>query len=254
VRLAQGVKAQEGEVTLQYLEERFRLERREFYKLNPDYEAARGATEEEEEQTTREELKRTLQGLVDGGILRQGVVSRCKHCGSRIWRELSELSQRHACEGCGAAVHTTVDSKWYYRINALLREAVAHHGTVALISALAKLREKASGSFIYSPGIEFYEKYEDKKPAVEIDIVCILDGQVWVGEVKSKAGEFSRTEIDKLIAVSKRFQADKVFLFALDGDQQSITNTCNRLKAEGCPVDLVQVWPSQLATEPSLHV
>jgi hypothetical protein len=60
-----------------------------------------------------------------------------------------------------------------------------------------------------------------------------LDGQLWVGEVKSKAGEFSQTEIDKLIAASKRLQADKAFLFALDGDQQSITNTCNRLKAEG---------------------
>jgi hypothetical protein len=254
IRLIQGVKAQEGEVTLQYLEEQFRLERREFYKLNPDYEAARGTTEEEEEQATREDLRRTLQGLVDRGILRQGVTSRCEHCGSRIWRELSELSQRHVCEGCGAAVQTTVDSKWYYRINSLLRGAVAHHGTVALISALAKLRERASGSFIYSPGIEFYENYEDKGPSAEIDIVCILDGQLWVGEVKSKAGEFSQTEIDKLIAASKRLQADKAFLFALDGDQQSITNTCNRLKAEGCQVDLVQVWPSQRAAEPSLHV
>jgi hypothetical protein len=254
VRLIQGVKAQEGEITLQYLEEQFRLERREFYKGNPDYEAARGTTEEEEEQATREDLRRTLQELVDGGILRQGVASRCKHCGSRIWRELSELSQRYACEGCGAGVHTAVDSRWYYRINSLLREAVAHHGTVALISALAKLRERARGSFIYSPGIEFYEKYEDVKPATEIDIVCILDGQLWVGEVKSKAGEFSQTEIDKLIAASKRLQADKTFLFALDGDQQSITNTCNRLKAEGCQVDLVQVWPSLRAAEPSLHV
>jgi len=119
---------------------------------------------------------------------------------------------------------------------------------------LAVLRKKAHDSFIYSPGIEFYENYEDKEPAAEIDIVCIVDGQLWVGEVKSKAGEFSQTEIEKLIAASKRLQADKAFLFALDGDQQGITNTCNRLKAEGCQVDLVQVWPSQRAAEPSPHV
>ena len=254
VRLAHGVKAQEGEVTLQYLEDQFHLERREFYEKNPNYKTVRETTDEEEEQAIREDLKQTLQGLVDSGILRQGVVSHCRHCGSRIWRELSGLSQEHACEGCGATVHTTVDSKWFYRMNSLIRKAIAYHGTVALISALAVLRQKARCSFIFSPGIVFYESYEDNEPAAEIDIVCVLDGQVWVGEVKSDAGEFNQNEIDKLITASKRLQADKAFLFALNGEQQSITNTCNRLKAEGCPVELVQVWPSQLAGEPSLHI
>jgi hypothetical protein len=69
---------------------------------------------------------------------------------------------------------------------------------VALISALARAREQARNSFIYSPGLELYQNYEDQNPAAEIDAICLVDGKIWVGEVKTNAAEFKPKEIEKL--------------------------------------------------------
>jgi hypothetical protein len=254
VRLLHQVKSKEGEITLEYMEQQFALERKEFYEKNPEYKGVQEMSEEEELDSIQRDLRQNLQWLVDRGILRQGVVSRCTHCGSRLWRELSNLNQKHACDGCGAEVHTSVDSKWIYRVNSLLRGSIAQHGTVALLLALARLREKARDSFIYSSGIEFYERYEDKDPAAEVDLVCIADGKVVVGEVKTDVREFNRKEIDKLIAVAQRLGADEACVFALEGEQQNLANLCNKVKAENCPMGLIHIWPSQRGSEPSLHV
>jgi hypothetical protein len=254
VRLLQHVKSQDGEITLKYMEEQFALERKEFYERNPEFKSTEEMSEEEQAQTIRLDLKRNLQWFVDRGILQQGVVSRCPHCGSRLWRELTNIAQRHPCDGCGAEVHTPVDTQWIYRANSLVRGAIAHHGTVALLLALAKLREQARDSYIYSPGIQFYERYEDRDPAVEVDLVCVSDGKIVVGEVKTDAGEFNRPEIDKLVAAAKRLGADQACVFALDGSQEKLAKLCAAAKAENCPVDLLHVWPSQRASEAALHV
>jgi hypothetical protein len=254
VRLLQHVKSQDGEITLKYMEEEFALERKEFYEKNPEYKSTDEMSEEEQIQAIHMDLKRNLQWFVDRGILQQGVVSRCSHCGSRLWRELTNLAQRLPCDGCGAEVRTPVDTQWIYRTNSLMHGAVAHHGTVALLLALAKLREQARDSYIYSPGIQFYERYEDRGPAVEVDLVCIKDGKVVVGEVKTDTGEFNRTEIDKLVAAAKRLGADEACVFALEGKQEILAKLCATATAENCPVDLVHLWPSQRASEPALHV
>jgi hypothetical protein len=115
------------------------------------------------------DLRRAMQEFVNAKIMRQGIVARCRHCGSGIWREISELEREFNCTGCGAIVRSPVEPTWYYRLNTLLRSAITEHGTVALIHVLAEAREQARHSFIYSPGLEFYESFEDTKPVTEID-------------------------------------------------------------------------------------
>ena len=251
-KLAQHVRVRENEVTFQFLERKLGEERAEFRSEHPSDEGETVNAEAESTQA-RADLRRAIQGFVDAKILRQGTNSRCRHCGSKIWQEISSLKQEFTCLGCGALVHTAVESTWYYRLNTLLRSGIAEHGTVALIAALAQARENARNSFIYSPGLEFYQNYEDKTPTAELDAICLIDGQVWVGEVKTNAAEFKPKEIDKLLRESKKLNADKAFVFALEGDQDALRRRCEEVsKTSG--IEIVHLHPSSWGSTPSYHI
>jgi hypothetical protein len=251
-KLAQHVRVRENEVTFQFLERKLGEERAEFRSEHPSDEGETVNAEAESTQA-RADLRRAIQGFVDAKILRQGTNSRCRHCGSKIWQEISSLKQEFTCLGCGALVHTAVESTWFYRLNTLLRSGIAEHGTVALIAALAQAREKARNSFIYSPGLEFYQNYEDKTPTAELDAICLIDGQVWVGEVKTNAAEFKPKEIDKLLRESKKLNADKAFVFALEGDQDALRRRCEEVsKTSG--IEIVHLHPGSWGSTPSYHI
>jgi hypothetical protein len=124
---------------------------------------------------------------------------------------------------------------------------------VALIAALAQAREEARNSFIYSPGLEFYQDYEDKNPAAELDAICLVDGKVWVGEVKTNAAEFKPKEIEKLLREAKKLNADKAFVFALEGDQDALHRRCEEAtKTSG--TEIVHLHPSSWGLTPSYHI
>jgi hypothetical protein len=122
-KLAQYVRIRENEVTFQFLERKLREERDEFRREHPTSEGETVDVGAESAQA-RGDLRRSLQGFVDAKILRQGTNSRCRHCGSKVWQEISSLKQEFTCPGCGAPVHSAVESTWCYGLNTLLRSGI----------------------------------------------------------------------------------------------------------------------------------
>jgi hypothetical protein len=121
------------------------------------------------------------------------------------------------------------------------------------IHALAEAREQARNSFIYSPGLEFYESFEDTKPVKEIDAICLVDGYLWIGEVKTNAGEFKPQEMEKLLREAKKLNVDKAFVYALEGNQEALHRRCEQLSAESA-IPIVHLWPGSWALTPSFHI
>ena len=253
LKLTQHIRSGRGETTFQFLKEDLLREREAFLKLNPEFGPQNERELREAEAESDHRLRTLLQEMTGAKILQQGIAARCRHCGSRNWRELSSLEQEFKCTGCGAPVHSEVEATWYYKLNALIRSAISEHGTVALISGLAKAREKARHSFVFSPGLSFYERREDQTPKMEIDAICLVDGEVWVGEVKSNAGEFKTHEITKLISNAKMLGAHKAFVFALEGDQDALGRHC-RSASEIGGIEILQLYPSQFASRPTFYV
>jgi hypothetical protein len=253
VKFARSVRSREAEITYRFLVEDFRNERAESVAQNPHL----GPQSEEEAKHSEAEaegrLKQALQELVDSKILQQGIVARCRQCSSRIWRELGSIKQQFECPGCGADVRSPVEPRWYYRLNSLVSKAVSEQGTVALINALAEAREKARSSFIFSPGFVFYADYDDKDPVSEVDAICLVDGKLWIGEVKSNAREFSSTVMAKLVADAKKLGADKAFVFAQEGNQGALGRHCKTLSSSG-EIEIIQLSPSGFGSQPSYHV
>jgi hypothetical protein len=252
-KLMRHVEVGEGETTYEFLIQDFKKEREEFLRLNPDFAPKTDEERDEDLVDTELSLKMKMQEMTNAKIFQQGTIARCSHCGSRNWRELSRLRQRFSCDGCGASVHSGVEARWYYRLNALMRSAIAEHGTVALVSGLARAREKARLAFLYSPGFLFFERYEDQSPKVEVDAVCLVDGEVWVGEIKSNVSEFKEREMRKLTDEAKRLGADKAFVFAMLGDQNALEQRCSAT-SQTAGIQVVQLRPSQFASQPAFHL
>jgi hypothetical protein len=253
VKLARSVRSREFEITYRFLVEDFRKERAESVVQNPHLAPKNDDEAEHAAEEAEGRLKYMLQELVDSKIFQQGIVARCRQCGSRIWRELGSIKQQFECPGCGASVRSPVEPTWYYRLNSLVSKAVSEHGTVALINALAEAREKARSSFIFSPGFAFYAHYDDRDPVSEVDAICLVDGKLWIGEVKSNAREFSSDVMAKLVADAKKLDADKAFVFAQEGNQDALGRRCKALSASG-DVEIIHLHPGGFASQPTYHV
>jgi hypothetical protein len=253
VKFARSIRSSEAEITYRFLIEDFRKERAESVAQNPhlapknEEEAKHSAAEAEGR------LTHMLQEFVDSKIFQQGIVARCRQCGLRIWRELGSIKQQFECPGCGANARSPVEPTWYYRLNSLVSKAVSEHGTVALINALAEAREKARNSFIFSPGFEFYAHYDDKDPVSEVDAICLVDGKLWIGEVKSNASEFSSAVMSKLVADAKKLGADKAFVFAQEGNQDALRRHCETSSATG-DIEIIHVYPGGFGAQATYHV
>lgn len=253
VKLSQCVRVRENEVTLQFLEKSLTAERAEFRQQQSEGELTAVIDTPTEAAEIRADLLRALQGFVEAKILRQGTNTHCRHCGSKIWQEFSSLQQEFKCVGCGALNHSDVEATWYYRLNTLLRGGIIEYGTIPVIAALAAARSEAKQSFIYSPGFEFYERYEDRKAAAELDVICLVDGELWVGEVKTNISKFKPKEMDKLVREAKKMHADKAFVFASEGDQNLLHKQCEEAsKLNNFPI--IQLRPSSWGQTASFHI
>jgi rubrerythrin len=248
-KYARNIRTSETDVTFRFLADDFKKERDEAIAQNPHLTPG---DEQEAAAQAESELKRTLQELVNAMILQQGIITHCRQCGSRIWRELGAIKQEFECPGCGATTHAPVEGRWHYRLNSLVSKAISEHGTVPLINALAKAREEARNSFIYSPGFQFYVRYEDKSPITEVDAICLVDGKLWIGEVKSNAREFSDRDMNKLISDAKALGADKAFVYAQEGNQNALNSQCKSFSAQS-GIEIIHLYPSGFGTMPTYY-
>jgi hypothetical protein len=255
IRHARELQVRQEEISFSELESSFLEQRERFVAANPGFRNATTPEEiERDRKTASADLVLVLQGLTDSGVLQQGLRISCNNCGSRFWREMGSLDQKVRCDGCNATVAVPVESIWRYRLNSLIRNGIALHGCVPVTSALRCLRERARESFIYTHGVALFKDYDDPRPEAEIDLLCISNGKLVCGEVKSSASEFTREELTKLARIAVDIRADEVAISAFDdpnGLMEEHSKTLIGLLPVGCAVLICR--PSQFAFQPNPH-
>jgi hypothetical protein len=255
IRHARELQVRQEEITFSELESAFQEQRERFIVANPEFRTVTSHEEvEEDRKSATADLLRVLQGLTDGGVLQQGLRIRCTNCGSRFWREMGTLQQKVKCDGCNTTVPVPVESVWRYRLNSLIRNGIALHGCVPVISALRCLRERAHESFIYTHGVALFKDYYDTNPEAELDLLCISNGKLVCGEVKSSASEFTRDELAKLAGIAADIRADQVAISAFDDPDGLMKQHCNALASllpAGCTV--LNCGPNQWAFQLQPH-
>ena len=168
-------------------------------------------------------LTNSLDALCREGVFHQGYSWSCSHCAYRNWSSLDALRMTLECQVCHQVHNTPIDLEFDFRMNEFLATCLREHDTLSIVWALGRLQRRTrSASFIFAPQTELFRKYPDNDIAVadrEIDLLCIIDGKVVIGEVKASLAEIDQQEVDALVAIAGEIHADIVVIGAMEGEE-----------------------------------
>jgi len=208
VRFGRQLKNPATDITFSSLLGRFEVERQAFVKL-PGHEKGFETTP----QANRQDLLDVLEDLTLSKVLIQGIKPSCPRCGFQTWYPVDEVKFNLTCNGCQFEMQIPPEVEWVYRLNSLVQDVIRHHGTFPVVWVLGHLLQESRESFIFRPCLELREDY-DGRPLAEVDIVCVSDGKFLIGEIKTKASEFSSSEVQKICAVAKNTLPQQVVIGA----------------------------------------
>jgi hypothetical protein len=127
---------------------------------------------------------------VEKGIFYRGYVFLCENCSDAAWHSISEVDQTFTCRRCGLKQQYKSKSwkhpnepSWFYKLDEMIYLMLEHNGHVPLLS-LNKLRVGSKESFLFRPEVRITPK-GGTKMYLELDIFCIADGRLCIGEAKS---------------------------------------------------------------------
>lgn len=183
------------------------------------------------------ELKENLDNLVELGAFFIGNKIKCKNCGSALWYSLQELSNNMDCKGCMQEIRLPIEELPYYKINDVIRNNLDSksgsknnlHGNLTVLYTLISLREQSWHSFLVLPPQNYYKR-NSKRPISDIDIICIMDGSLIIGEAKNSVSEFNNKEVENLIFLGNSIEPSKIILAFKEGDEGKLSNAINRIQ------------------------
>jgi hypothetical protein len=132
--------------------------------------------------------------LLRKGIILRGLIFKCKFCRNSDWFAIGQVGQQFDCRRCGRSQYMTrenwfgadadkYEASFYYKLDEIVFQGLRNDMDTPLL-ALAAIQERCEESFLFAPEMWFFEG-EDQKPWMEADLLCIPDGILTLGEVKS---------------------------------------------------------------------
>jgi len=191
-----------------------------------------------------------LQRLIRMGVFFQGHRWRCQTCGHTNWLSVDLLKQSNKCEVCTSEKQIEVSNlKWDFMLNPKVAEALYKDDVIAELWILGSLLREARESFYFAPQSSFFQNPQDKEPAYEVDIVCIQDGRLLIGEAKRKASQFTDSVIQELIVKAQDLRPDAVVVGFLEEDAD-ISSKITTLKNRELAVVLTAPLPNPVKYDP----
>ncbi len=137
------------------------------------------------------------------------------------------------------------EASFYYKLDEIVFQGLKNDMDIPLL-ALAALQDRAQASFLFAPEMCFFKEEEDQKPWMEADLLCIPDGILTVGEVKSAATIANTSAEEKASLIKYRELANKlgarqvVFATGSNGWNSSTqTNIESVFKSSGIAVQIL---------------
>ena len=202
-------------------------------------------------------VERSAQFLCKNKIIFQGQRWTCPSCLHKNWESIESLSALLKCEVCSKEQSAPISSDWHFKLNDFILEAMREHGTTALIWCLIQLHNKARYSFYYVPSTKLFSVDENGNEAEprEIDLMAIVDGDLYVCEVKS-AGGLSQKEVKNFSGVVNVIRPDIACLAIMENITPKKKDTIrNRLAQEiesGIKIEVISLEDTHFCDDTSL--
>ncbi|MDD5321507.1 MAG: hypothetical protein PHD43_12995 [Methylococcales bacterium] len=180
------------------------------------------------------DLNRSLSFLLERGVFYRGHEWVCRHCSHRNWISIDSLKNLMPCEVCREDHQLPVDVALDFRLNEFFATCLREHDTVTVAWALSALRQESKSCFIFAPQMALYRDYPENqgnKPDRELDVVCIVDGQFVIGEVKAGVVSIAKSDIEDLASAAQELSADVAILMALSGTLEQMDKKVQQLRA-----------------------
>ena len=127
--------------------------------------------------------------LISHNILHRGFVLKCQSCRNTSWFPLADLTDQFRCKRCRREQNILYDSAlqktepvWHYALDEIVYQGLRNDMVVPIL-ALDHFRRN-SRSFQFADELEI-RQIGSEKPFIEIDLCCIVDGRLTIGEAKT---------------------------------------------------------------------
>ncbi len=160
-------------------------------------------------------LRDVLEILVHNGVILQTHSWRCQYCGSRNKRGLELLSLKNSCDVCKHEYECPIDFEMEYTISDFITDTLVKHSGLTVLWAISYLLDSVrSEGNIYLPEVDLYKSYGNKDSKKEIDLLAIVGGKYYAGEVKYTITDLldSEGELDSFLEKIKLLSPDVAFL------------------------------------------
>jgi hypothetical protein len=160
-------------------------------------------------------MKETLAEFIKLGIIQVGIRPHCPSCGIGQWFHIDEIKQDIICKGCRVKFSIKPNENWFYKLNSLVHIGYSLQGLTPVILVLGQLLEESRTSFIYNTSLEIFKKGKSE-PFTDLDIVCIQDGKLIIGEIKQSIDGFRNYDFITMKEMAEIIKPDIVIFSSLD--------------------------------------
>lgn len=169
-------------------------------------------------------LTDTIQELCEQKVLRAGYILKCEHCSSKTWYSISETSNQVTCKGCSNLNYFQAETPIAYKLNSLIKNNIAEKdksgeikpdGNLTVIKTLSYFSNFSRDNFMYTPQLNVYEMAGSFELISDIDLICLVDGRLHIGECKNNSDAFAvdgHKSINSLLMVAEKIRPEVLVL------------------------------------------
>ncbi len=188
---------------------------------------------DDNEESFIRDMNDSLAELIDLEVILIGIKPQCPYCGISQWYSIDELKQKLVCKGCRKKFSIRSEEPWYYKLNSLISFGYHYQGLAPVILVLGQLLEESKSSFIFDVCLNIYDKFIDKEPFTDLDIVCIQDGKFIIGEMKQSCKGFEEKDFNKIKEIAVNIHPDIILFSALENQcSTSLERKIDKLRDE----------------------
>jgi len=200
-----------------------------------------------------EGLRNTMSEWCKKKIFFIGYIVKCTSCSSKFWYSISEVSDHINCKGCQESNLLPAETPFSYKLNELVKNNICRvdmngkiqpDGNLTVIRTLLTLNRRSYMSFSFSPQIDLYSSLTPAtNPISDLDIVCEMDGKLFLGEAKHSVSGFAeekRKSLNSLIELAKAVIPETIIISCTDDSKEKLKTEKDYLvhHLSGLPVEV----------------
>ncbi|MEV6416102.1 hypothetical protein [Kribbella sp. NPDC051718] len=170
------------------------------------------------------ETSELIDRLIGKEVIERGVILQCERCRLSSWYSLGVLTAEFRCNRCALNQQFTRshwkkphEPQWYYKLAETVHQCFVHNSHLT-IQVLHRLQQDSKEALHFTPEIDLIGYPPGSKS--EIDLACVMDGEIILGECKTET--LRPSHVEKYVALASRLRKrpDRI-IFATDSEKIS---------------------------------